>query len=422
MDLKIKKRDFYNFVFTIVYKVVLDFLYVIFVYKLFAYSGFVLDFNYNKYLLSILYLILTYILLPKDNMKPSSIFLQMHFIIMIMPMLTLYSHTNESGRFMLYNIVFFNMQCILLRLIPNIKVVRIKNSKRILKWIIIPLSMFVYISMIRANGIPSLRALNFLNVYDIRSNVKYPFLMPYLVNWQAKIINPFSITISYIKKNKIMLFLSILMQILIYLIAAHKSYILIPIAIIVVIKILEKREFLSMGVVLAPVGLIFSYLIYKIIGSLTMPSLFIRRLLFVPAKLKFNYYDFFSKNKMLYFSGGIIGKIIGIKYPYEINAANLIGYLYGGSIETWANTGYLADAYANMGVFGMLIVSLLLVVIFLMINSFSTKISNEVLVGLSVFSILSLNDGALLTTLLTGGMLLLLVILYLYSNDFKANK
>lgn len=244
--------------------------------------------------------------------------------------------------------------------------------------------------------------------------------MGYLVNWQAKIINPFLITISYVINNKVMLLLSILMQVFIYLITAHKSYILIPIAIIIIIiKILEKRNFFSNGIVLAPIGLFFSYLTYIIIGNLTIPSLFIRRLLFVPARIKFNYYDFFSKNKMLYFSEGLIGKILGISSPYEINAANLIGYLYDGNIGTWANTGYLADAYANMGVFGMLIISLLLVVIFLIINSFSTKINKEVVVGLSVFSILSLNDGALLTTIFTGGLLLLLVILFIYSSGSK---
>jgi len=132
-----------------------------------------------------------------------------------------------------------------------------------------------------------------VNVYDIRSNVKYPFLMGYLVNWQAKIINPFLITISYVINNKVMLLLSILMQVFIYLITAHKSYILIPIAIIIIIKILEKRNFFSNGIVLAPIGLFFSYLTYIIIGNLTIPSLFIRRLLFVPARIKFNYYDFF---------------------------------------------------------------------------------------------------------------------------------
>lgn len=65
-----------------------------------------------------------------------------------------------------------------------------------------------------------------VDVYDIRSNVKYPFLIGYLVNWQAKIINPFLITISYVINNKVMLLLSILMQVFIYLITAHKSYIL----------------------------------------------------------------------------------------------------------------------------------------------------------------------------------------------------
>lgn len=419
MDFKIKKQDIYSFIFLITYKLALDFVYLNFIHKLFAYSGFVLEFNYGKYLLSILYFLLIYLAVPKDSKKPSSIFLQLHLIIMIMPMLTLYSFENESGLFMMWCNIFFIMECIILRLAPNLKFIKIKNSNKLISLLVIGLSLFVYGSMIIANGFPSLKALNFLNVYDVRSYVRYPFLMGYLVPWQAKIINPFLITISYIKKSKNMLFVALLMQLLIYLITAHKSFIFIPLAIFIVIKILSKRDFLPVGSLLAPIGVAFAYLNYRIFRTLTIPSIFIRRLLFVPAQLKFNYYDFFSKNSLLYFSEGLLGNITGIKSPYLDKASNLIGYIYGGNIDINANSGYLADAYANMGIFGMFIISILLIVIFVVIDSLSIRIGKEIVIGLSMFSVLSLNDGALLTSLLTGGLLLLIIILYLYSNDVE---
>lgn len=394
---------------------VLDFTYVKFVYKYYAYMGFKLDFSMLKFIFSFIYFIIIYFVLPKDEKKPSYIFLQLHFIIMIMPMFTLYAFANEAGRFMFYVNILFIMECILVRLLPIIKITRIKNSKKLLKWIVIGMSIFVYGSMIRANGIPSLRALNILSVYDIRGNVKYPFLMGYLVAWQAKIINPFLITISYINKNKRMLILSILMQLLIYLITAHKSFLLIPFAILVIIYILKSEKFLKLSAFLAPIGLIFSYLTEIIFGNLIIPSLFIRRFLFVPANLRFNYYEFFSNNKFLYFSEGQIGKVLGLQSPYSVKIANWIGYLYSGNIETSANTGYLADAYANMGVFGMFLISIILVGIFIFIDSMSTRIDKKIVIGLSLFSMMGLNDGSLLTALLTGGMLLLLILLYLYS-------
>ncbi|KPU27362.1 hypothetical protein TR13x_04575 [Caloranaerobacter sp. TR13] len=414
--IKIKNKNFNIFILLLIYKLILDFVYVKFVNKLYHYMGFVLDFNIYKYIISFLWFVSIFTVLPKDNTKPSSIFLQLHFIIMIMPMFTTYSFANESNIFLTLSCICFILECQILRIIPSIKLRKIKNSYIILYWVIAIISVFVYISMIKANGIPTLKALNLSRVYEVRSIVKYPFLMEYLVSWQAKIINPFLITISYINKNKKLLAISVVLQLLIYLITALKAFLFIPLAIIIVIKILERDYFLSKISLLAPIGVLLAFMTYKLFGHIMFPSLIIRRLLFVPSQLKFFYFDFFSKNELLHFSEGVIGKIIGTSSPYAIKTANMIGYMYFGNIENNANTGYLADAYANMGILGMFVFSILFSMILILINSFSKNIKKELVIGLSLFSILALNDSALLTTLLTGGLLLLLLLLYLYTN------
>jgi len=413
----INNRIFYTFTFLLLYKLTLDFLYIKFVHKFFNYMGFILDFNIYKYVTSFLWLFIIFLVVPKDNKKPSSIFLQLHFIIMIIPMLTTYALANESDIFLALCCSLFIMQCLILRIFPSIKLAKIRNSYHIIYVLIITITGFVYISMIRANGIPTLEVFNLYKVYGVRAIVKYPFLMSYLVPWQGKIINPFLISISYINKNKKLLVISILMQIFLYLIVAHKTFLFIPAAIIIIIRILEKSYLFSSASLLALLGTIIAFLSNKIWGNIMFPSLTIRRFLFVPSQLKFYYYDFFSRNEFLFFSEGLIGKIFRISSPYKIRAANMIGDIYCGSIETAANTGYLADAYANMGVLGMLILSILFSIILILINSVSKNIKNELVVGISIFSILALNDSALLTTLFTGGLLFLLLLLYLYSNN-----
>ena len=422
MSFRIKKDSLYVFLFLLMYKLILDYTYIHFVNEKYAYSGFILDISKEKYLISLFYFVTTFFILPKTMEKVSYVFLQLHFIIMVIPMLTLYAFMDESSIFMFWVIFFFDMQIIIMRIAPNIKLVRIKNSKKILKYLIVAISIFVYGSMIKANGIPSLRALSFINVYDIRAKVKYPFLMGYMVAWQAKVVNPFLMSTSLIEKNKIKLLIAILMQLLIYLITAHKSFILIPFAIIAVMFIVKKANFIVLGSVLAPIGIYISYLADKLFNILLLPSLFIRRFLFVPAQLKFYYYSFIKENEYLYFSEGMIGKLLGLKSPYGIKFVHLIGYLYFNNVNTGANTGYLADGYANMGVFGMLLVTALLIVIFIIIDSISQYAGKEITVGLSLFLIMGLNDGALLTTLLTGGLLLLMVILYLYSSGITIQK
>ncbi|RKD21940.1 hypothetical protein SAMN02745883_01343 [Caminicella sporogenes DSM 14501] len=413
---KIKCNTLIIFTFLFIYKLLLDYVYIEYVNKYYSYMGFILDFNIYKYIISILWFVILFTVLPKNDTKPSSIFLQLHFIIMIMPMFTTYAFANESNIFLALCCSFFILECIILKIVPSIKLKKIKNSHSILYFIIIINTIFVYGTMIKANGVPTLKALNFNKVYEIRAIVKYPFLMSYLVPWQGKIINPFLITTSYIKKNKNLLAFSLFLQLILYLITAHKSFIFIPLAIIIVIKMLERDNFIRKISLFTPLGILFVFGMHKLFNLIIIPSLIIRRTLFLPSQLKFFYYDFFSKNELLYFSEGVIGKFIGINSPYSIKAVNLIGDVYFNNIETNANTGYLADAYANMGIFGMFIFSILFSIILILINSLSKNIKKEIVIGLSLASILALNDGALLTTLLTGGLLLLLLLLYLYSN------
>jgi hypothetical protein len=335
---------------------------------------------------------------------------------MILPMFTIYALTNEHSIFFFLTGFVFSLECILLKLLPNIKIMKIKNSKYALLILLTAITVFVYFSMLKANGKPSLKALDLTKVYEVRNRAVYPFLMSYLVNWQAKVINPFLITTSYIHKNKKLFLLSIFLQVLLYLMTAHKSYLLIPVAILFVVKIM-KWDFLKISSLSAFLGSAGLLIIYGAFNSITLPSLFLRRLLFIPAQLKFYYYDFFSKNDLLYFSQGAIGKIFGLKYPYDMSSAHMIGEIYYNNPQTAANTGYIADAYANMGIPGMIIITILFVFILVLIDSLGSKIGKELTVGLAIFPIMTLNDGALLTTLLTGGLLFLLVILYLYSSN-----
>jgi hypothetical protein len=412
-----KKLDINIFLLLLFYKLLLDLSYIIFVNRYFEYMGFNLDLNISKYIFSIFVFIVLYYFLPKNIDKPSSIFLQLHYIIMIIPMFTIYSFGDKSTLFFVICMFIFSMECFLVKLLPKFKIIRIKKSKNILYSILILITVLVYFSMIRANGFPSLKALNFLNVYDIRGKVSYPFLMPYLVIWQAKVINPFFIVTSYINKDKKVFFIFLSLQVLLYLITAHKSFLFIIFAILLVVKVVHKPNLLNNILKIASFGILAIILLFKITNSLMIPSLFLRRLLFIPAQIKFFYYDFFSNNDFLYFSQGAIGKLVGLEYPYQLEVAQMIGYIYYGNEGTNANTGYLADAYANMGIIGMFFIGLLFVFILILVDSLSIKIGKELTVGLTLFPILSLNDGALLTNLLTGGLLFLLLILYLHSNS-----
>lgn len=417
--MKFNVKNFKNLIFFIIYKLSLDLSYIIFVSKFYEYAGFYLDFNKIKYLFSLLVLIVIFMIIPKAKEKPSSIFINVHFIVMIIPILTIYAFMDLSTTFFTMIIISFIFQIILLKVLSNFRVIKIKHSNKVLYSVLFAMTSLVYIVMIAYNGMPSINTLNILNVYEFRGNVSYPMFMGYLVPWQAKIINPFLIATSYYKKNRKILLIATVMQVLLYMLTGQRSFLFIIIAIFLIMKVVEKGKILSNSSKFASIGIICSLAVFIISKSLLIPSITIRRLLFVPAINKFYYFDFFSNNNLLFFSGNRIGDILGLKYEYPLSVPNLIGQIYMGNPETNANTGYLADAYANLGFFGMIVFSLIFVVILKIIDSLSFKVGKEITIGLSIFSIMSLNDVALLTSILTGGLGLLIIVLYLYSNVEK---
>ncbi|MFA9375912.1 MAG: hypothetical protein ACERKZ_04070 [Lachnotalea sp.] len=405
-----------SFIYLFLYKIFLDVVYIEFVYAKFNYMGFILEFSLYKYIFSLCIFVLTYITLPKKQDKPSLVFLQLHFIVMIIPMFTIYAFMNQPTIFLIMSIFIFILQCVFVRYFPNIQIRRIEQSKLIFYVIIIGMTLFVYTSMIKANGLPSLSSLNIMSVYEFRGKVTYPFLMAYFVNWQAKVINPFLIATSFLNENRIIFCISVILQILIYMITGHKAFLFIPIAILLVVILIARFNFLKISSFIASGATFILFILYKVTGTIILPSLFLRRLLFLPAYIKFIYYDFFLENQFLYFSAGSIGKLLGLSYPFDLPPAYLIGKIYFNNPNTGANTGYIADAYANMGFGGMVLLGLVFAFVLKLIDSLSIKVGKNLTIGLTLFTILSLNDSALLTTLLTGGLLFLIVMLYLYSN------
>ena len=131
----------------------------------------------------------------------------------------------------------------------------------------------------------------------------------------------------------------------------------------------------------------------------------------IPAQLKFVYYEYFSVRKKVYFADGVIGSIFNIISPYEEAIPKTIG-AYLGEGESNANTGYWGDAYANAGVLGVILFSVILALMIIILAKLGRKINPSVVVASMTFSLFSLNDGALLTNILTGGMFIFFIIFY----------
>ena len=105
--------------------------------------------------------------------------------------------------------------------------------------------LFFCVVWLLYNGFYGLDALNFTNVYDIRSATEYPPFFVYLVNWVQRAIVPCFIAYFLMNKQYWLAFFSCGVQFFIFLLTAEKFTLFILIAIIGVFFIAKQKVLLK---------------------------------------------------------------------------------------------------------------------------------------------------------------------------------
>jgi len=416
----IKTQSWINFFLIILFKILLEAVYLLYISKQYAYYGFTLNVNEVKLLESYFICIIMYFLLNKNEHRPSSIVIIILFLFMMIPTLSLYWLKDESRLYVYFFSLSFFITSLITKL-PYLKIWKIKNSNKVVIPFIVVLSLSVYYIILYYNGLPSARALDLLSVYEVRSGFNQGhWIMGYLIPWQARVLNVFLLCLGFYKKNYKLVVVALGMQLILFLMTGHKSFLFIPVLVLglyFAIRLGSIRKLLAAGLILVLSAGLLAYYLFHVHALL---SIVIRRVFFVPAQNYFYYYDFFSHNEFVKLSHSIFGFLF--PYPYDMSIPNLIGLEYYNSPGMWVNTGYLADAYMNFGLLGMIIFSVVLGVVLLFTDSIIKGFKNSLFTAMIVPSYFSLIDGALFTTLLTGGILFSLLLLYLYGNKEKLQR
>lgn len=383
------------------------------------------EFNIIKYIAGFLWVLLLFFMIRHDEKRPSTFFLQLQYFISIIPITIIYSFSNENTLYYITIctsfavaeiIVFITSNCEL----KNYKIFKLLDKKfftRLVVYTLYLITIIVYIGIVAKNGLFTLEALNIYNVYEVRAQFSLNKYIGYLFSWQYTVINPF-FTIVFLKRNKkIKAFIFILLQFLAYLYAAQKTILFIIPLILIIYFFAKIKHFSSIVYSGLTILVVFSVALCNKIGLLsTAFDLFIRRVLFVPANLKFIYYDFFSNNAHIGFAGTLIGKFLNIEFPYEGSLGKIISSVYFNKPDMNSNTGFLAEGYYRFGLFGCIIALVIFALLLLIIDRFSEKNGFELAISICLFSIFLLNDGELIDPLIFGNLTLLVIILVLYND------
>lgn len=410
--LRIKKKDWNLFLVALFYKIVLDFSYFT-ISKLWAYYGLIYSLNSTKLVESYLIFFVVFIFMPKNQKHLSSVMLWMFIVLSFVPFLTIYSFLDQSRAYA-YAVMAFWVFIIFLIKLPSVSIVFLSKIYSRSFFYLFAFGLIASVIFLIWKYLGFTIGINLDKVYDIRSNysqLKVPW-SGYLFTWVAHIVNPIIFAIFLTRKKILPTIIIILLELVLFSQTGNKSYLFaLPFVLVLMWIVRKKNPYVWLCAGLS--GIVLSGLIsYWVIGDTRMLSYFTRRTLLLPAQISFMYYEFFSANGFVFLSQhSIIPNFMD--YPYDLKPAYLIGSVYFNNSETSANSGIYGDAFMNFGYAGFVIWGIVLAIILRMIDGLSKNKDKVVLVSLVAMPVISLINSALLTCLLTHGILLSMLIMYL---------
>lgn len=411
----------------IFFRASLDASYYIFVVPVFYHNGFILNFDVYIYSLSWLIFFICLLITPSALNKVSDYFLASFLLTVIGPLSCLVG-LSSTGFFSLvttfFVFLFFRVfQCgsVLSSLMPVPEVVTLSEGRQI-SLIFASASVLALILWYFYSGAFQYFNLNLMKVYEFRelsgdlANVGF---FSYFNNWVFGVFSIFLMCYCLYKKRFLYFFVLVLVQVFFFGVSNHKSVLLYPVMIFVLWIYFSRTRTMS----IIPLGFLFiiaiCLLLYLFFDHVIAGSLFIRRVLFVPAKLTLDYFSFFSINEFIWWSNSVLSSFF--VYPYGLPLSEVVGQ-YNGSGSS-ANNGFIASGYAHAGLFGVAMYSLIFVYFLKFLDHIVIKSDIPVWLALCMTIVplrSALISSDLFTTMLTHGLALSLLVVILFRRKPKS--
>jgi oligosaccharide repeat unit polymerase len=399
----------------------LDISYIGFVSKIF--SVFILNINnlklFESYIILISLSLLIIFWFPNFK-KPSYAVIYLIFIILITPMLTYYAMTDSPRPFIYLSSFGLFSVMLIIKFSKRIRFFYLEEGRTLLLFGSIIFSFYVFANLLVSGGFTRLN-FDLEKVYEVREaygNNRGP-LMGYFLFWQAYSINTLLLAYFLYKKHKLMILISLSLQLLLFGMTGFKSFLFSPLLIIGIHYILNVKKtmklfpYLALGS--ATVVALF-YGLYTLTGDLLWASIFIRRFFFTPAHLHFIYYDFFQLNPKIMLSNSVLSFFIDNPYK-DYNILHLISQHYFGK-DIGVNVGYIGNAYANFGAFGVFLFSILLGFTLKFLDSISEKLPVSVAVSIIIIPSMAFINSGFFTVLMTHGFIFSCLCVWLLASKF----
>ena len=415
LNMRVKTSTLWSFISVCFFKIILDLSYHYVIAPIWGYSGFGSQLDNLKFVESYLLLLIIFLLMPKSSKPISNTFIFVLILLTYIPMLTFYTF-NDGARVYLYMVTaFWILVFFLLRILPSFIFTPLKQANIIRYLLFICLGTTAFLLIYIYIGLSY--NLSLTNIYETRSiyiGTGIP-LAGYLFTWMVHTINPTFFALFIAKRKWFLVALIIALQLLLFSTTGDKlTLFALPFVFILMWVVKRNNPLAYIGVIFAGIILI-GMLFYLLTGDVWISSIFTRRMLLIPAQISFIYFNFFSKNGPIYLSHSIFRGFL--KYPYELDPANLIGSVYFDQPAMHVNTGIAGDAYMNFGPVGLLMWGILLAVTLKLFDAGLKKVDYKIGAAIVIMVAITLSNTGLLTSLLTHGILLALLLAYLLPKE-----
>lgn len=361
-------------------------------------------------------LIFTSFFLPDKVENPSDLYNWLYFCLLLIPSAVL-SAGQGSDRYYLFLMFFAFWLLIAFRRIFELvsfrQIIPDEMNFRRLPYY----SVFVFIIAILIFLVVYVRGafnLDFDLVYEFRFDISdnMPIVLKYLMPLASGTLIGYLAAQSFHRRDINGMFLIIITGVLFFGFSSHKSMLFNPL-------VAMTGYFLLM--MLRPHLLIMLGLSVLAIITLALPddkntllgNLFVNRTMFIPSQINFTYFDFFDKHSfMLWAESKISMGLVKTELPMPVMYH--IGEIMTGDSAISANTGWVANAYMNAGIIGIVIYAAIIGLIFAAID-FWAKVYGKQLVGAAfLVPVIALMLSAdLLIVLLTSGLFVLLMLFHI---------
>lgn len=415
-----------------IYKILIEYVYVVAVSYWYDYLGFIYSPSISKCVLS--YAIFWALICVLDRtVSINGILVNSFFSVCIVPMLSFYWLADKNTLFLMYDVLFF--------IILN-SVAKKKEKKLVVTFgrqfqkyeLILNILLFVYVLLcaylgLKRGGIDA-RAFSFSSIYNMRSeSTGIGGIESYFVEWCTKSIFPILLTYYLYIKHYFKAAIVLVCQVFMYLCFGFKAYILAAIMTLFVYfvtrnSVKKKHESNIRTLIIFILGLIPCTLskVGGILGAVgfSLNNVFAMRMLYEPARIQNGYFDYFSVNNKLYFSEGLIGKLFGLDYPYnEAIGFVITRHLNGLDAVSNSNTGIIADSYSQLGILGIFFIAILCGLLVLLIKKVCIYTPSYCISAMFFYPVIMWNDNPLLTNLLTNGWFLDIILIILIEGALR---